>query len=120
MPDGRIELRQVERFREIGRWLKKHGQTIYATRGGPLPSASWGGMTQRENLIFMHALQWPGERLMLPALPQKIIASSVVTGGKVTVNQTDAGVEVFVPPGDRQELDTIVLLKLDARAADTR
>ena len=120
MPDGRVEPRQVERFREIGRWLKKHGETIYATRGGPLPSASWGGMTHRDNLVFVHVLQWPGERLTLPAIPQKIIASSVVTGGKVTVNQTDAGVEVFVPPGDRQELDTIVLLKLNAPAANIK
>jgi alpha-L-fucosidase len=120
MPDGRIEPRQVERFREIGRWLKKYGQTIYATRGGPSPSASWGGMTHRDNLIFVHVLQWPGERLTLPPIPQKVVASSVVTGGKVTVNQTDAGVEIVVPPSDRQALDTIVSLKLDARVADDR
>ena len=35
MPDGRIEPRQVERFREIGRWLEKYGESIYGTRGGP-------------------------------------------------------------------------------------
>lgn len=120
MPDGRIEPRQVERFREIGRWLKKYGATLYATRGGPLASTSWGGMTHRDNLIFVHVLQWPGERLMLPAIPQRIVARSVVTGGKVTVKQTGAGVEVSVPPGNQQELDTIILLKLDAPAAEIR
>jgi len=117
MPDGQIEPRQVERFRQIGRWLKKYGQAIYATRGGPLPSTDWGGTTHRDNLIFVHVLKWPAKRLTLPALSQKIIASSVLTGGKVKVNQTGSGVELYVPPDDRQELDTIVLLKLNAPVA---
>jgi alpha-L-fucosidase len=117
MPDGRIEPRQVERFREIGRWLGKYGQTIYATRGGPLPSANWGGTTHRDNMIFVHVLQWPGERLTLPPISKKIIASHVVTGGKATVKQTDAGIEIFVPPGDRRELDTIIALELNGPAA---
>ena len=120
MPDGRIEPRQVERFCEIGRWLRKYGPTIYATRGGPLPSASWGGMAHRDNSIYVHVLQWPGERLMLPPIPKRIIASSVVTGGKVTMHQTDAGIEILVPPSDRQELDTIIALKLDGPAADIK
>ena len=120
MPDGRIEPRQVERFREIGRWLKKYGQTIYATRGGPLPSADWGGMTHRDNLIFVHVLQWPGERLTLPPIPQKIVAGSLVTGGDVKVTQTGACVEIVVPPASRRELDTIVSLKLDAPAGALR
>jgi len=38
MPDGRIEPRQAERFREIGQWLAQHGESIYGTRGGPF----WG------------------------------------------------------------------------------
>jgi len=120
MPNGRIEPRQVKRFREIGRWLKKYGETIYATRGGPMPSQSWGGMTHRGNMIFLHVLRWPGERLTLPPIPKRIIASCVVTGGKVSVQQTDAGIGVLVPTRDQRELDTIIALKLDGSAADIK
>ncbi len=35
MPDGRIEPRQVARLKEMGAWLKKNGESIYGTRGGP-------------------------------------------------------------------------------------
>ena len=35
MPDGQIEPRQVEIFQGIGAWLKKYGESIYGTRGGP-------------------------------------------------------------------------------------
>jgi hypothetical protein len=42
----------------------------------------------------------------------------VLTGGQVQVKQTDAGVEVSVPQGDRQAIDTIVTLELDRPAKD--
>ena len=35
MPDGQIEPRQADRYREIGRWMEKYGESIYGTRGGP-------------------------------------------------------------------------------------
>jgi len=34
MPDGRIELRQVEVLRGVGAWLRKFGESIYKTRMG--------------------------------------------------------------------------------------
>ncbi|UCE47268.1 MAG: alpha-L-fucosidase, partial [Phycisphaerales bacterium] len=47
MPDGRIEPRQVERLREMGVWLEKYGQSIYATRGGPFKPGLWGASTHK-------------------------------------------------------------------------
>jgi alpha-L-fucosidase len=42
----------------------------------------------------------------------------VLTGGTATVCQTEQGIEIRVPPSDRQELDTIVALTLDGPAAE--
>jgi alpha-L-fucosidase len=120
MPDGRIEPRQVERFREIGQWLKQYGESIYHTRGGPFRSASWGGTTHREDTVFVHVLKWPGEVVKLPPIHKRIIGSSLLTGGAVTVKQTDQGVELGVAARERQESDTIIVLKLDGRAADIK
>ena len=120
MPDGQIELRQIERFREIGQWLKKYGDSIYGTRGGPWKSAKWGGATRRDNTVYLHVLTWPEEALRLPPPPEKILANSVLTGGTVTVKQTDTDIEVDVPPAHRQQLDTIVVLKLDGPAQDIK
>ena len=69
MPDGRIEPRQAERFREIGQWLKKYGGSIYGTRGGPWPPGPWGGTTHKDKSIFVHVLDWADDELHLPALP---------------------------------------------------
>ena len=120
MPDGQIEPRQVERFREIGRWLKKHGQSIYNTRGGPFVSTSWGGTTNRSNTVYVHVLKWPGESVTLAPIDAKIISHSVLTGGTATVEQAEGGITISLQPKDRQELDTIVRLELDGPAAELK
>jgi alpha-L-fucosidase len=120
MPDGQIEPRQAERFAELGRWLRKYGQSIYGTRGGPFRSAAWGGITHRENTIFVHVLNWPIREVNLPAISKRIVRSSVLTGGSATVQPSGSGVEIVVPPSDRQGLDTIIALTLDGPASELR
>ena len=134
MPDGRIEPRQAERFREIGQWLKKNGESIYGTRGGPFltsqwglhfgttnqginATSAWGVSTHKGNKIFLHILNAKLEGLTLPPIDRKIVAHSVMTGGTAKVVQTDEGIEISVPAEHRQELDTIVVLELDGPAA---
>ena len=116
MPDGRIEPRQVQRLREMGQWLKKYGQTIYGTRGGPFKTGSWGASTHKGKTIYVHILNWPGDTLTLPPIPKKIIASSVLTGGTATVKQTKEAIDISVTEAHQQELDTIIVLKLDGPA----
>jgi alpha-L-fucosidase len=113
MPDGRFEPLQVQRLHEIGRWLAKYGESIYATRGGPFPRAAWGAATYKGDTIYVHILDPKLDTLKLPPLKQKIIASSTLTGGTPTVTQTAEAIEVSVPEANRQEIDTIVVLKLD-------
>ncbi|MBN1805827.1 MAG: alpha-L-fucosidase [Sedimentisphaerales bacterium] len=118
MPDGRIESRQVERLKEMGDWLKKYGKSIYATRGGPFKPGDWGASTYKGNTIYVHVLNWQEDTLVLPPVPKKIVASSVMTGGKATVKQTKKAVEISVPESYRREIDTIIVLKLDGDAGE--
>jgi alpha-L-fucosidase len=138
MPDGRIEPRQVENFRLLGAWLKQYGESIYGTRGGPFVApdgnkrpqgygayykgfvvpggAWWGGSTRKDNSIYLHILRWPGDTITLPVIGPKIVKHSVLTGGEANVKQTDAGIEVSVPAAQRDAIDTIIKLELDAPA----
>lgn len=113
---GAIEARQAGRLKEIGEWLGKHGETIYATRGGPFRSGPWGGATHKGNKIFLHVVDWPEDVVELPPLDRKIVSSRSLTGAAATVEQTPKGIRVSVPPGARQEMDTIIVLELDGPA----
>lgn len=113
MPDGRIEPRQVEVFKGIGAWLKKYGQSIYGTRGGPWKPGSYGVTTRKDRAIYVHIFEWFDGPVQLPALPGKILRSKLLTGGTVKVNQSDTVVEIIVPKEHRRDIDTIVQLELD-------
>ncbi|MCC6127336.1 MAG: alpha-L-fucosidase [Pirellulales bacterium] len=118
MPDGRIEPRQAQRYREIGAWLKQYGESIYGTNGGPIRPARWGGTTSRGDTIYVHVIKWPGESVKLPPLPKKVVSHRLLTGGEATVEQSAESIVVRVPPADRQPLDTIIALTMDGPVAE--
>jgi alpha-L-fucosidase len=117
MPDGRIEPRQVDRLKEMGQWLKKYGESIYETRGGPFKPGPWGASTHSGNTVYVHIFNWTDESVKLAPLPKKITSSSVLTGGSVQVIQTDEYIEIKVPPSGRDKVDTIIKLELDGPAS---
>ena len=118
MPSGQIAPEQVGCLKEIGTWLAKAGQSVYGTRGGPLKPCPLGVSTCKDHTIYLHIQRWPQKPLMLSALPAKIVHSTALTGGAVTVKQTSDGVEIALPVADRQPYDTVIALELDRPAGE--
>lgn len=96
--------------------ISAEGMTIYGTRGGPFLPGDYGASTHREKTIYVHVLDWPKDKLILPAMPAKILRASMLGGGKATFTQTDQGIEIFVATAHRNDLDTVVALELDQPA----
>lgn len=118
MPDGRIEPQQVERLKEMGDWLKKYGQSIYNTKGGPFKPGKYGASTHKGNIIYLHVLNWAGENLTLPGIGKKIKKADVLTGGKADIAQTNDAIEITLPLKYQQSVDTIIELTLDGNAEE--
>jgi alpha-L-fucosidase len=115
-PDGRIDPAQAARLREIGEWLGKYGKSIYGTRGGPFLPGDYGASTFHDKTIYVHVLDWPGDKLTLSPIPAKVIHASVLTGGEVNFTHTESGIELSVPSANRSEMDTVIALELDQPA----
>jgi alpha-L-fucosidase len=118
MPSGQIEPGQVARLKEMGAWLRKYGESVYGTRGGPWKPSKDIASTRKGNVAYLHILRLTGDSITLHNLTRKITGSSLLTGGKVEVKQTEQGVVITVPAGDRQAVDTLVKLELDGSAMD--
>jgi len=116
MPDGRIEPRQVERLKEIGAWLKRNGESIYGTRGGPWKPNRNLASTRQEKTIYLHVLQGPSGVIELPDIPRKVADASLFNGDKVEFAQHDGKLRVTVPISQSRSVDTIVKLQLDGSA----
>jgi len=113
MPDGRIEPRQVERLREIGNWLDKYGESIYGTRGGPIPPQSWGVTTRRDSNVYVHVLSGDDRVIALPDLGAKVLSAELLSGLKVRYDQSPLGVLIETPGGAGDDIDTVIRLTLD-------
>ena len=97
MPTGEIAPEQGGRLKEMGAWLAKYGASIYGTRGGPFKPGPWGAATQKGNRVYLHILDPKLDTVTLPAIEKKIVGSRVLTGGSVSVRQTDQAIEISVP-----------------------
>jgi len=119
MPDGRIEPRQADRLREIGDWLKKYGDGVYGTRGGPFKPGGWGASTCRGHNIYLYVINWPDEGpLVLPPVSSNITQAMALGGGGVTVKQDDDAIRVSIPANERDPIATVIRLTLQDSALD--
>lgn len=112
--DGTIPTEQVDRLRELGKWLEKNGEAIYGTRPGPLPPTDWGYVVQKDRRIYLHILDWPGSTVELKGLLVKDIASAhLLNGPSLSIKEAPGGSIISLPERTKGKVDTIV--ELDAR-----
>ena len=69
--DGSLEPEVPERLREIGAWMRVHGEAIYGTRANPLGHVRWGTVTWKPNpggaRVYCHVFDWPASgRIRVP------------------------------------------------------
>jgi alpha-L-fucosidase len=113
MPDGRIQEEFVTRLREIGRWMDKHGESIYGTRGGPVGPRPWGVTTRKGNLIYLHILDWPDPVLALPKFPMGIKSAKFLkTGEKAKFVERPDSLLLMLPEKPVDDIDTVVVLEV--------
>ncbi len=111
-PDGTIQPEFVERLHAMGAWLARNGDTIYGTRGGPVPPRNWGVTTRKAGKVYVHVLDWPDEVLALPRLEGIRGARLFPGGAKVETAQVPGATLVRLPAGARDPVDTIVELDM--------
>jgi len=112
MPNGEIQPEFVATLKEIGGWMSKYGETIYGTRGGPVPARSWGVTTQKGEKVFAHDLS--GEtHLLIPNFDKQVRRISILNDGtSVKFEQNDIGIAVQIPEQKIDPTDTILELSL--------
>jgi len=112
MPTGKVQPEFIERLHAMGEWLRKNGESIYGTRGGPLKPRPWGVTTAKPGKIYVHVFDWNDDLLALPKLANVRSASLLQSGQAVEVRQLDGGTVLRLPPG-RDPVDMVIVLATD-------
>jgi alpha-L-fucosidase len=112
-PDGTFAEGEAKVARAMGEWLKKYGEAIYGTRGGPYRNGSWGGTCHKGNKLFVHVYDWPREGLALDPIANKVLSARTLTGGLVTVKQNAEELSLEVAQQDRGTPVTVIELTME-------
>ena len=110
-PNGEIDPQFVIRLQAVGEWLSKYGESIYGTRGGPVPPGDWGVTTQKDNKIYVHVLNWGSPLLALGPIQGKITAAHQLTDAvAVNFTQDPDGVVLKLPSPQKDDPDRVIVL----------
>jgi alpha-L-fucosidase len=111
LPTGEIQPEFAERLRAIGVWLSKNGETIYGTRGGPVPPQDWGVTNRKGNKVYVHILSAGVASVTLPKFNREILSSMMfATGERVSVQNNGEATRLILPASANDPIDNIVVL----------
>jgi alpha-L-fucosidase len=113
LPNGRLQAENIDTLRVIGKWLSKYGESYYGTRGGPVSPREWGATTQKDNTVYVHVMNLKDDVVFLPNFKEKISSVTLFDEGfNLKYSQDKMGTIINVPFEVREEIDTIVVVKL--------
>lgn len=118
MSDGRMEIRQVKRLKEMGEWLKIYGESIYGTKGGPFKPNEIFAATRKGNKLYIHVFEKKSGTLALPAIAGiKVKQVYLLKGDRIIYTQDARGAIILQLPEQLPDSDdSVIVLELTANA----
>jgi len=111
LPSGEMNLEDVARLEAVGTWLRRNGEAVYDTRPLGTPAQPWGWPVVRGDIIYLHILNWPGERLALPGLKMPVKGARWLHGGELDWQAGEDAITIHLPAEAPDEVDSIVVLE---------
>lgn len=113
MPNGQLQPENVDTLMVMANWLDTYGETIYGTRKGPIEPQPWGVTTSKDDLIYLHLLDYDREILTIPH-PGNEIESIFLFNGQIPLDYTsnEQEIEIIIPFEYQKPLETILVFNL--------
>jgi len=114
--DGTIPLMASARLRQIGRWMKLNGESIYGTERCPF-THEYLPTTAKGNTAYLHMLYWWGTRTTVANVKNNVLSARILTTGeKVKFEQKDDRIFLRnLPRKAPDPYDTVIALELDGK-----
>lgn len=117
--DGRMEMRTIDTLKEIGIWLRKYGDAIYNTHGGPYKPNKAFTATRKGNKINILMLDPPKGIFTLVNIPDcKVLKAYFMNGEKVVFTQDNSGIHLSLPDVLPDANCSVIVLELNKNTED--
>lgn len=113
MPNGKIQPKHINSLKEIGKWLKINGETIYGTTQGPIVPNKEMVSTQKGKIVYLHILDMNKELFFIAGFKDNIKKVQFYKNKKkVTYNLNKYGLFIEIPNDQKDTIDTIIEITL--------
>jgi alpha-L-fucosidase len=107
---GEILPVHIQRLRQVGDWLRIHGESIYGTRAGTITTPD-GVSTRRGAVHYVHALQVNADRIYLNGAPETITRATLISDGTPLQLRIASGQRfITLPAEQRSPIATVIKL----------
>jgi len=99
--------------------MKVNGESIYGTTSSPLDyDFWWGAMTQKEQTIYLHALEWPKEGLEFNGIKGQakkayFLADETKTALPLTYNESGHVTKIVLPAEAPDARNTVIAVEYE-------
>lgn len=119
MGNGKWDVRDVEIFKGVGRWLEKNGESIYGATRTDLPQQPWGVTTWKGDTLYAHIFTVPQDgKIIIGGLSGNIRNARMVADNSDKVSFRRIGKddhELQVDASKADPVNTVVVIELDKR-----
>ncbi len=95
-PNGQLPATALERLKDMGKWLRENGETIYGTEGSPFKAPEWGTATRKGDRLFIHVMTPEDKDIHIPYSMKVKSAKEFATGRKVKFSSDKNGVTLHL------------------------
>ena len=113
--EGTIPEPTLAILKAVGTWMDKNGESIYDTAASPFPDFPWGRCTLKGEMLYLHVLNWPADRiLLLPGLRNNVRTARLLTepSRRLPVRKEGNTVRIEVPARPPDARDTVISLSV--------
>lgn len=115
-PDGAIRPEEQLRLRQMGDWMRLHGESIYGSERCAFGAGMLGLTTAKGDTAYLHVFRWPGTEACIAGVANTVRRAHILaTGLEVGVEQPPNGRLILtgLPEDPPDAWDTVMALELD-------
>ena len=122
MANGEIPQASIDRLKDVGEWMRVNSSSIYGTTASPFIRLKWGRATKKEypnaTELYLHVFDWPEDGLLrVDGLRSDVSGAYFLADfqQQIQVDKIQEGVVLYLPEQPLDEIDTVIVLKINGK-----